>query len=303
MTWAQLLIALVFVVLGGILSPMYPSFFGIFAPLEWDWNVAQNVAPLSLVYIAMIALNNICLRYVEVTFYQVARSLTLLWTLAFSYFTMDDPGIDQATVSACLVIFSGFVVGSVGEVNFSWAGLIAGAASSACVAYYGIAIKKALPHVGGSHWRLLIYNTPIAIVFFVPVLIVFDELPGLSSIPITPEVRQALIISGVLGFLINIAIFMQVRYTTALTNAISGTAKACVQTLLGYMYFGNEVSQLNFVGIVAVIAGSGWYSRIKYMKMEAQKIADEKNTLDVEAGLAQQNKAEPVPVKVVEDSE
>lgn len=49
-------------------------------------------------------------------------------------------------------MFSGFVIGSVGEVNFQWMGLFAGVVSSAAVAYYGIAIKKALPYVGGSQW-------------------------------------------------------------------------------------------------------------------------------------------------------
>lgn len=302
-TWAQLLIAMVFILIGGYLSPRYPAMFSLFAPLEWNWDVAQNVAPLTVVYIAMIALNNICLRYVEVTFYQVARSLTLPWTLLFSYMTLEDAGIDSPTLSACVVIFAGFVVGSIGEINFSWAGLIAGAASSACVAYYGIAIKKALPHVDNSHWKLLIYNTALAIVFFIPVLIAFGEMPGLANMTMTPAVERMLLISGILGFLINIAIFMQVKYTTALTNAISGTAKACVQTLLGWMYFGNEVSQLNFVGIVAVIGGSAWYSRIKYLRMEAQSTADAKNAADEEKQQAPAPSMHQPTIVVQEDDE
>lgn len=109
--------------------------------------------------------------------------------------------------------------------NFSWAGLIAGVISSAAVAYYGIAIKKALPHVGGNQWRLLIYNTALSIVFMIPVLVVFDEMPYLSKITFNSTIWNGILISGLLGYLINIAIFMQVKYTTPLTNAISGTAK------------------------------------------------------------------------------
>lgn len=67
-------------------------------------------------------------------------------------------------------------------------------------------------------------------------MIVFDEMPGMSNIVITPEIWNALIVSGVLGFLINIAIFMQVKYTTPLTNAISGTAKVTlVVTALAFL--------------------------------------------------------------------
>ena len=56
-------------------------------------------------------------------------------------------------------------------------------------------------------------------------MMLFGEMPVIYSIPITNEVNNALFVSGVLGFLINIAIFMQVKFTTPLTNAISGTAK------------------------------------------------------------------------------
>jgi len=56
--------------------------------------------------------------------------------------------------------------------------------------------------------------------------------------------------------LINIAIFMQVKYTTPLTNAISGTAKACIQTLLGWMFFRNEVSLMVRL----------WYFSFRYFK-------------------------------------
>jgi len=283
LSWAQWIVAMVCILILHWLSPRYPKWFGTFSHLEWDWNIAWNVAPLTMIYIIMIAFNNICLRYVEVTFYQVARSLTLPWTITFSLYLFPEQGIDLKTILSCLVVFTGFVIGSVGEVHFSWPGLIAGVISSAAVAWYGIAIKKALPHVGGNQWRLLLYNTATAIVFMIPVLIVFDEMPYLSKIQFTPTIWNSLLISGVLGYLINIAIFMQVKYTTPLTNAISGTAKACVQTLLGWLLFRNPVSMLNFLGIVAVIGGSGWYSQIRYEAMKAKEAADEKNKGDVES--------------------
>jgi len=57
----------------------YPQYFSLFAPLEWDWNIAWNVLPLTFVYIVMIVLNNVCLRYVEVTFYQVGGIVSLVF--------------------------------------------------------------------------------------------------------------------------------------------------------------------------------------------------------------------------------
>jgi len=164
--------------------------------------------------------------------------------------------------------------------------LIAGVFSSAFVAYYGIAIKKTLPLVDNSEWRLLIYNTTIAIVLFVPLLLVANEFLILypdPKYPLDNTIWQGLIISGLLGYLINIAIFMQINYTSPLTNAISGTAKACVQTLLGWVFFRNPISTMNGLGIVSVIGGSAWYSHIKYEAMkETEKTERAKRANDAE---------------------
>jgi GDP-fucose transporter C1 len=49
-------------------------------------------------------------------------------------------------------------------------------------------------------------------------------------------------VTGVAGFLINTAMFLQIKYTTALTNTISGTAKSCVQTLLAMVFYQNPIT-------------------------------------------------------------
>ena len=40
-------------------------------PYEFDLNIARKVTPLTIMYVMMLAFNNLCLQYVEVTFYQV----------------------------------------------------------------------------------------------------------------------------------------------------------------------------------------------------------------------------------------
>lgn len=44
----------------------------IIPPYEFNKAVAWRVAPLTGVYVGMLVLNNLCLKYVEVTFYQVS---------------------------------------------------------------------------------------------------------------------------------------------------------------------------------------------------------------------------------------
>ena len=47
----------------------------------WDNIFIFQVLPLSLVFVAMISFNNLCLKYVGVAFYYVGRSLTTVFNV------------------------------------------------------------------------------------------------------------------------------------------------------------------------------------------------------------------------------
>lgn len=242
--------------------------FAIFPPFEFNFAVARKIAPLTFVYLSMIVFNNLCLKYVQVSFYQVARSLTVLWTALFTYILLGKTVSKLRLLSTC-VVFIGFVIGSKGEVNFDIYGLIFGILACMFVALYGIYVKKALADVQDDQWRLLIYNTTLAIIMLFPFVLFSGEFVVLtpwSPIPFNLNTWILVILTGVVGWLINIAIFMQIKYTSPLTNAISGTVKAAVQTLMGVVFFNDQITWMNFYGIVIVIGGSFWYGRISYQE-------------------------------------
>ena len=62
-----------------------------------------------------------------------------------------------------------------------------------------------------------------------------------------------MVLTGITGFVINIAIFLQIKFTTPLTNNISGTAKSCVQTALAAWYFANPISVLVSTNVARII--------------------------------------------------
>jgi GDP-fucose transporter C1 len=53
----------------------------------------------------------------------------------------------------------------------------------------------------------------------------------------TMHTQYLLIFAGVLGTLMNIASFFQIKYTSALTHNVSGTAKSCVQSILAWFIY------------------------------------------------------------------
>ena len=85
----------------------------------------------------------------------MARSLSIIFNIVFTYTILGKSTSSQAIV-ACAVIFAGFIVGSYGEINFSWIGIASGVASSCFVALYGIYVKKSLPLVDNNEWCVLL---------------------------------------------------------------------------------------------------------------------------------------------------
>ncbi|ORZ16572.1 triose-phosphate transporter family-domain-containing protein [Absidia repens] len=271
-TWYQLVVALVLLLIWAHLGKSY-AMFSIIPPFEFNPAIAKRVAPLTFVYVMMLALNNLCLKYVEVTFYQVARSLSINFTILFTYLILGKTTSAPALI-ACGIVFLGFAIGSYGEINFSWAGVIYGVGSSAFVALYGIYVQKTLPAVENNQWKLLHYNTTLAILFLFPLVVVSGELSDMfaNSMDVMYKLNFWILmtITGVTGFGINIAMFLQVKYTSALTNTICGTAKACVQTILAAMIFQNPISSLNALGILLALFGSGYYGWVRYQERIAK---------------------------------
>jgi GDP-fucose transporter C1 len=118
-----------------------PSFFSQFPKAEYDWDVARKVFPLSVIFVGMITFNNLCLKLVEVSFYNVARSLTIVFNVFFTW-CMLGMGSTFTTVSCLGIVILGFLMGITGEINFSVIGTFAGVMSSLFVSLNSIFTKK-----------------------------------------------------------------------------------------------------------------------------------------------------------------
>lgn len=215
--------------------------------LEFKFDKAKQLLSLSVIFVLMVGLNNLCLKYVDVSFYQVARSLSVLFTLLFGYFLLSDTSSWQS-IGSCFVVIAGYILGNVSEVKtmtFSFLGVTFGLTASAFVALNGIYVKKGLKLLNNDEWLLLLYNTIISIVLLGPIAFIFEwsEVSQLDFLFDTYFIF-VMCVTAFLGWLINIAIYLQIKFTSALTNSISGTVKACVQTLLAIFIFQDKTTPM-----------------------------------------------------------
>lgn len=258
----------------GQLGKNLPS-FAEFPIQHYSWSVAYEVLPLSAIFVGMITFNNLCLQYVEVSFYNVARSLTIVMNVIFSYFFLGQ-NTSVRTLLTLVVTIAGFFVGAEGEVNFSLLGTSFGVLSSFFVSLNSIYTKKALQCVQDQKWRLAFYNNVNALFMFVPLIFVVGEWSLILEnweIFTSAYFWFTMTIAGVLGFLINIVTVMQIQFTSPLTHNIAGTAKACVQTILALYIWKNQQTGLANLGLVMTLFGSMFYAYVRMEEENTQKAA------------------------------
>ena len=238
--------------------------------MELNPKVAWSVAPLSLMFLCMIAFNNLCLKFVSVPFYNVARSLTIVTNVMFTFLLLGE----RTSLRVCLtllIVILGFYIGIEGELEFSLLGTLFGVASSCFVSLNAIYTKKTMPLVDGDKWKLSWYNNVNASIGFLPLMLIAGEhreLQAKAHVLLSAYYWLVMCIAGVLGFAIGIVTVMQINYTSPLTHNISGTAKACVQTVLAILIFSAPWTAKGLTGIFLTIFGSLLYTLVKMRENE-----------------------------------
>ena len=161
----------------------------------------------------MISLNNLTLKFVEVSFYNVARSMTICFNVLFSYLVLDIK-TSQKTMMTLLVVVLGFIVGTGGEVNVSVIGSMFGIMASISVALNSIFTKKVSSLVNDNKWQLSAYNNMNGVFLFLPLIITFEmDALIMDERLYTFSFWFWMTVTGVFGFAMGIVTITQINLT------------------------------------------------------------------------------------------
>ena len=155
-----------------------------------------------------------------------------------------------------------------------------------------------MPLVDGDKWKLSWYNNVNASLGFLPLVFLAGEhreLMAKTDVLLTSYYWFVMLIAGFLGFAIGIVTVMQINYTTPLTHNISGTVKACVQTILAILIFQAPWTWKGLSGIGLTIGGSLLYAVVRMAENDAAKPAA--------VGYSQVSKDEGVTAKLTQPLE
>jgi GDP-fucose transporter C1 len=156
--------------------------------------------------------------------------------------------------------------------SLSWLGVMSGVLASLCVALFAIITKRTLKVVGDNIWRLQFYNNLNAVIIL-SVLVMLLEVPILRGFQFWTSLYfwGIIFLAGLFGIAIGYVTSLQIQVTSPLTHNVSGTAKACAQTIMACLVFSETKVFWWWVSNVMVLGGSSGYTYVRMEEMREER--------------------------------
>ena len=184
------------------------------------------------------------------------------------------------TILYCAIVCTGFIVGIYGDSSspisssgngtdgVTFTGVFFGILSSLTTAFHAIVIKESMEVVEGNTLELVWYNNVLSAVAMVPLVLISGEFDYALSFFLESTDESGLLktfimgtlVTGLFGYLINVAGFLQIKVTSPVSHMISSAVRGVLQTLIAVWLFGDILTGSRVSGIALVLVGSSWYA-------------------------------------------
>ena len=270
--WYQCFMSVIICCILKKFAKLYPDKLNFPDGSPFSREAIFNVLPISFMFTCMIIFNGLCLKYVGVSFYYIVRSLTTVFNVLLTWLVLKTK-VSSITCTCCLVIVVGFLLG-IDQENilgtFSLGGTLSGLLASFSLALYSVYTKKVLPYVKNSIWMLSYYNNVYSCIMMLPIMFGADEFRKIITHPniLSDHFWILMSIGGICGFSMGYVTSLQIKVTSPLTHNISGTAKACVQTIIATVWYEEKKTILWWISNYVILLGSFAYARVKQLEMQ-----------------------------------
>ncbi|KAJ6863613.1 hypothetical protein NC652_040224 [Populus alba x Populus x berolinensis] len=213
-------------------------------------------------------LANVSLKYNSVGFYQMAK-ISVTPSIVLAEFIWFKKRVSFSKVVALTVVSIGVAVATVADLQFSLFG--------ACVALAWIipsAVNKILWSTlqQQDNWTALALmwkTTPITL-FFLASLIPFLDPPGVFSYDWNFRNTALILMSALLGFLLQWSGALALGATSAISHVVLGQFKTCVVLLGNYYIFGSNPGATSICGALTAIGGMSCYTYLNICNPKPQ---------------------------------
>ena len=255
----------------------------------------------SMLFTGTLIFNNLMLKYISVAFYQLARSLTLIFVILFSNMVLQEKISWKISVS-CLLIVLGFYIG-VDEELFSqglhFLGVVYGVAASLTAALCGVFYKRVQVRENPSSLQMTFNNQLISFITLSPLLYSTSQLSDFLDSPLAGNstVALLLLLSGLASILMGWISARLISLTSPLTHNISINTKSVLQTLLAVLWTGEARSFSWWLGNALVMGGIGTYTANK-LSMTATAESPKSSTQCEDSASERKDEGSSIPVLI-----
>ncbi|KAJ7170265.1 hypothetical protein C8R43DRAFT_981737 [Mycena crocata] len=248
--------------------------------LTLDLQICKSLAFIVILNVAGLSFSNWTLKYVDASFYQVARGLLLPFTVAVSLVMLQTRPSVRILI-ACAIVTSGFFVGILLDgTALSLVGIAFGVTSSAITALASVVSKKSLAVVDGSTLLLSWYINLLSAIVLAPLVLLAGEGPSVLALVTgnpypdgspsqLPTFLWGSLLTGAMGFLMSIAGLLSIKVTSPISHMVSAAVRGVASSFLGLWLFKDVISSGRAVSIAVVLGGSIYYTWVKSQETEA----------------------------------
>lgn len=241
-----------------------------------DSGTAKKLLPVSLFYNANVAFALASLKGVNIPMYIAIKRLTPLAVLIAGIFLGKGKPTTQVALSVVLTA-AGCVIAALGDFSFDLFGYSMALTSVFFQTMYLVLVEKSGAEDGLSSIEIMFYNSFLSLPFLLSLIIITGEFPNSVSVLFAKSSSLSfliiLLLSLVMGILLNFTMFLCTIVNSALTTTIVGVLKGVGSTTLGFVLLGGvQVHALNITGLVINTAGGVWYSYAKYQQKKSKAL-------------------------------
>ncbi|KAL9676404.1 hypothetical protein QQ045_004618 [Rhodiola kirilowii] len=244
----------------------------------------KSIVPIGLLYAFSLWLSNSAYIYLSVSFIQMLKALMPVAVYSIGVL-FNKEGFNSNTMANMLAISFGVGIAAYGEAKFNTWGVVLQLGAVAFEATRLVMIQILLTSKGISLNPItsLYYVAPCCLVFlFVPWIVV--EAPRLRD---SSSFHMDFVVFGtnsLCAFALNLAVFLLVGKTSALTMNVAGVVKDWLLIAFSWSVIKDTVTPINLFGYFLAFLGVVYYNHLKLQALKAKEAQKKASQVDEEEG-------------------
>jgi len=230
-----------------------------------SWSLLWTILPICIATVIGHTLTQISLEFIQVSFTHTIKSLSPIFTLFMAYFVLGD-SCNIYMVLSVIPIVCGVLLSSSVELNFNLIGCGSALLSCFTFCFQNIYAKLIVEKKQIDPFYLLLHSNAGAslLLFLLALAFEWTSMADFTNAHLVVLDSKAIFLIcgvGFFHFIQSISAISFLAMASSVSYSIANTFKRVFVIILSIIYFGNEVTLVNYVGILLSVIGILLYNR------------------------------------------